>query len=440
MKTICIRGVLCILLAAFASLSSLAQEPAAAAAKEEAIEIPEGSRVHIEHGDEGYQLFFNDEPYFIKGAGYKKHMDELVAAGANSIRTWSASNLKRLLDQAQENGLTVCVGLWLGQERHGFDYGDPEEVARQLEKCRFYVNRYKNHPALLLWGVGNEAEWITGTNALVYQAINDIAKMIEEEDPHHPQMTVIGEIGTNAVKVSYLQRLCPNIDILGINSFGGLRTLPRRLEQSGWIRPYVVTEFGPLGPWEAKRTAWGAELEQTTTAKGPFYYSSYMSGILGKPNCLGSYVFLWGFKHEATPTWFSMFTLDGEKFSPVEYMTRAWSGKWPANRAPEIAPIVCTADRIKVSRNKEFHASVVATDPDNDPLTYRWELVSETKRKNKDRTTTTVMKPIYQGVKSTEGNRAVFKSPKRAGMFRLFVYVTDGNGNAASANMPFFVK
>ena len=38
------------------------------------------------------------EPYFVKGAGGEKHLDELVAAGGNSIRTWTTNGLDEILD------------------------------------------------------------------------------------------------------------------------------------------------------------------------------------------------------------------------------------------------------------------------------------------------------------------------------------------------------
>ena len=57
-------------------------------------------------------------------------MEALAAAGANSVRTWSTDGAGDILDEAPRHGLTVTVGIWLGHERHGFDYGNAEAVAR----------------------------------------------------------------------------------------------------------------------------------------------------------------------------------------------------------------------------------------------------------------------------------------------------------------------
>ena len=117
-----------------------------------------GNIVTLEKMDDGYQLLRNGEPYYIKGAGTNSHLEELVASGGNSIRTWSADGVGTLLDDAHALGLTVTVGFWLGHERHGFRYNNPDMVQQQFEKCQAAVRRYKDHPAVLMWAIGNEME------------------------------------------------------------------------------------------------------------------------------------------------------------------------------------------------------------------------------------------------------------------------------------------
>ena len=56
----------------------------------------------------------NGKPYFVKGAVGSVHLDELVAAGGNSIRAGVDS-----LDRAQASGLTVLAGLPFGKQRNG---------------------------------------------------------------------------------------------------------------------------------------------------------------------------------------------------------------------------------------------------------------------------------------------------------------------------------
>ena len=169
--------------------------------------------------------------------------------------TWSRCST------AQELGLTVTVGIWLGQERQGFNYNDPGSVRQEVEKARAFFRRYRRHPALLMWGLGNEMEG-SGDNPVIWRTVNEIARVAKSEDPDHPTMTVIAEAGGR--KISQFMSLCPDIDVLGINSYGGLPTLPKRLADAGLNRPYVITEFGPPGPWEVRKTSWGAPVEPTS--------------------------------------------------------------------------------------------------------------------------------------------------------------------------------
>ena len=77
--------------------------------------------VRIEKSQNGFKLYKNNESYYIKGAGAKSNFNEVKNAGANSIRVWSTNN-KSYLDSAHKYGLTVTLGLWVAQERNGFNY------------------------------------------------------------------------------------------------------------------------------------------------------------------------------------------------------------------------------------------------------------------------------------------------------------------------------
>lgn len=260
------------------------------------------SVVKVRKTAEGFALVRNGQPYFIKGGGGEHYLETLQVSGGNSLRTWGADDLEPLLDRAQQLGLTVTIGIWLGQERQGFNYGDAAQVRGEFEKTRRFVRRYRKHPALLMWGLGNEMEG-SGENPLIWRAVNNLAKMVKEEDPDHPTMTVIAELGANGSKVKHFVELCPDVDVLGINSYAGLASLPQRLQVADMNRPYVVTEFGPPGPWEVRKTAWNAPIESTSTHKAETYLANYRSAIGSQAGkCLGSYAFLWGSKMEATPT------------------------------------------------------------------------------------------------------------------------------------------
>ena len=231
------------------------------------------------------------------------------------------------------SGFPSTVGIWLGHERHGFDYSDSAQVDEQFNKARETILQYKDHPAVLLWGIGNEMEGFeAGDNPLIWKAVNDIAAMAREIDPAHPTMTVTAEIGGG--RIAGVHEQCPAIDIHGINSYGGAMSLPERLRVAGATKPYILTEFGPPGSWETAVTDWGAPLEPTSTEKAAHYRANYEHAVVNQPGlALGAYAFNWGFKMEATATWFGMFLANGSRLAAVDTMTELWSGAALSNRA-----------------------------------------------------------------------------------------------------------
>ena len=398
----------------------------------------QGSVVQVTKTDKGWVMLRNGEPYFIKGAGGTRHHEKLVAFGGNSVRTWGADNAGEILDRAHALGLTVTVGIWLEHERHGFDYNDKAAVAAQLEAARAVVEKHKDHPALLMWGLGNEMEG-DGKNPAIWKAVNDIAKMVKQIDPNHPTMTVLAEIGDP--KLDNFKQFCPDIDVLGVNSYGGLMTLGERLAARNLDRPFVPTEFGPLGQWEVGMTGWGVPVELTSTQKAKFCSEAYMASVVGYPElCLGGYVFNWGNKQEVTPTWYSLILEDGDATETVDAMSRHWTGQWPENRAPSISPIEMPGvDLNKVVAGSENRATVTARDPDGDKLTYTWVVQSEStdRKTGGDFEQTPPTHP--EAILKQAGSNVLFKAPETSGGYRLFVYIRDGKGRVATANLPFFV-
>ncbi|MEO1512771.1 MAG: glycoside hydrolase family 2 TIM barrel-domain containing protein, partial [Planctomycetota bacterium] len=322
-----------------------------------------------------YQLLRGGEPYFVNGAGGQSHLDVLVEAGGNSIRTWHIDDAERLLDEAHALGITVTMGIWLGHERHGFDYSDPQQVAAQRSMVERAVLDLKDHPALLMWGLGNEVA-LVGDPRKLFPHIESLAAMVQELDPNHPVMTVIAGAGED--KIRALAELCPSIDVVGVNEYGEASHVPGLLESSGYTGPYLLTEFGPRGWWESPETDWGAQIEETSAEKMASYRRNYESAVASQPGrCLGSYVFLWGQKQEATSTWFGMFLEDGSRTPVVDTMTRLWTGREPADPAPVVRSIICRIARREIGPGERFSASVDVFDPNGDELTVDWVIVAE---------------------------------------------------------------
>lgn len=395
--------------------------------------------VRVVKTDAGYQLTRDGEPYFIKGAGGDGSRKLLAAAGGNSVRTWGAENLGPVLDEAHKHGLSVAVGIWLGHERHGFNYNDADQVARQAETVREAVQRYKDHPAVLLWALGNEMEgYEKGDNAAIWSAINNLATLTKKLDPNHPTMTVVAEIGGDRVK--NIHRLCPDIDIVGINSYGGVASLPNRYKDAGGTKPYILTEYGPAGVWETKKNAWGVAPELTSTEKAERYRTAYQEAVAGaKGQCLGSYAFTWGNKQEATATWFGMLLPDGSRLGAVDVMTEMWTGKAPEHHCPKLESLKLNgADQ--VDPEVTVQATLAVSHPDGDALKVKWVLQREAFTLGTGGDAEEELPTYPDAILKADAKQAEVRLPKTPGGYRLFVFVHDEHGGAAVANVPLKVK
>ena len=406
-----------------------------------------GTRAHaqatpvelIEHQAGNWQLLRAGESFFVQGAGGDGPVDQLAAAGANCIRTWGIGDeTQALLDEAQTYRLCVVAGHWLGHTEHGFDYHDDAMLVEQRARVRRDVLRHRDHPALLLWGIGNEMEGFAGgDDPAVWAHVQALAAMIHELDPYHPTMTVTAEIGGDRVRA--VNELCPDIDIMGVNSYGGLPSLPERYREAGGFKPLLITEFGPPGTWEIPMAACGAPPELTSTQKARAYHDAYAVGCLDAADlCLGGFAFTWGSKIEATSTWYGMFLPTGEKLAAVDAMTEIWSGQPPANLCPEIVSFSLTGPDI-VQPGDTLRIQLQARDPERASLTARWSVTGELDPNAPPGASQPAPLELDDILRDTSINGATLIAPA-GGLYRAYLVVDDGAGAAATASVPFRVE
>ncbi len=405
------------------------------------------SKVELKQVDGRYRLFVNGEEFFVKGAGCEFGPCYQVAAhGGNSFRTWRTDNSRRsgreVLDEAWEHGLMVMMGLDVARERHGFDYDDQEAVAAQLEQFRKEVMELKDHPALLGWGIGNELN-LRYTNKKVWDAVNDIARMIKEVDGNHVTTTMLAGIGPD--EVAYISANCPDLDFLSVQFYGDIVNLRQRLDEAGYHGPYLVTEWGATGHWEVSQTEWGSPIEQTSTEKAEAIKHRYQAAILSDDvNCMGSYVFLWGQKQERTPTWYGLFTEAGEKTEVINVMEYFWTGRWPEHVAPRLHDINIEGkggrfDNVFLERGMEYTVQLMIEHNDPESLSVRAEIMPEPTELSDGGDYEPRPKSIDGLIIAAQNGSIRFNAPAQKGAYRVLVYVTDEHNHAATANIPFYV-
>lgn len=404
-----------------------------------------------------YTLHRGGVPYYIKGAAANNFHVQVAAYGGNTIRTYSINDSTgRWLDSADAHGITVCLGLGV-KKLQEMNYADTTAVRLQFENMRNQVIAFKDHPALLMWAIGNETDanynpLDTAYNIAYWDALNDIGRMIHETDTNHLTTCVL--VNSDLKKIQLLKERFTELDILSINSYApNLPGVPGNLQTAGWTKPYMITEFGPRGTWQMnpepkRKMPWGALVEQTSTEKAVVYRQACLDHIAANAsnNCLGGFVFVWGFQSTGdVVTWYGLYNRLGEAFGATDEMQYVWTGTYPSNRAPVIRTRDSllfngkrAEDTVIVEANSLNTGWVRASDPDNDSLRYEWLIIPE--NSNMAGGDTTASLPALPGlIVSQNADSARFTAPAASGNYRLYVYAHDQRGKIANACIPFKV-
>jgi hypothetical protein len=226
--------------------------------------------------------------------------------------------------------------------------------------------------------------------------------------------------------------------------YADIINLPQYLREAAWEGPYMVTEWGATGHWEIARTDWGVPIENDSSTKAGFYLKRFDAAIRSDRNqCVGSYVFLWGQKQERTPTWYGMFLEGGEETATVDVLHYIWNGTWPANRSPQVAGAWLDGrtayQNVHLKPGQTSVARMEASDPDHDALSYRWEVMEESKDLKWGGDFETKPRCLPDLISEANKSEIAMKAPAKPGAYRLFGYVYDGKGHAGHINIPFQV-
>jgi hypothetical protein len=406
-----------------------------------------------------YSLTVNGQPYEVKGVGLGYKNDEQVKAlheaGGNTFRTWGTKNLEQELAIAEELGLMIAVGLRTGKELQGFDYNDEAAVAKQFTRVTKIIEQYKDHPNILIWMIANEPNLLfdgqgntKAVNPKVYKALGEIIDYIHDNDPNHP--VTFSLAGAEPKDIAQVIKYAPNIDIISVQVYGNLVTVPAKIAQSNIDKPYMVTEFGPMGHWELPTTEWGREIEEPSGIKAAGMAKRMQDIIIDDKTgkIIGSFAFFWGQKQERTPTWYGMFNQSGEQTASIDELTRIWTVQYPANRAPQSMAI--TIDDLSAVENVRLQVGAQATvkvhvaDPEQAALRHQWVLMKEVAIRSQGGHFEAKPDELTLEILDTKMNddyvEMTFKAPDKAGEYRLFNYAHDGNNKVGNANIPFVVE
>ena len=403
--------------------------------------------VYIKSENGTYRLYRNGKPFFVKGASGFTNLKALSEAGGNTIRVWDTTNISGILDSAQAYRLAVIVGLPMPYNQNMDDfYNSDAKVAAHYKNLTATVNRYKHHPAVLAWCIGNELTFPYKPNYnRFYDAFNHVVDMIHRDDPNHPATTTI--INFQRKNIACI-KFRTAIDFILLNIFGDIKHLKYNLKDFNWLwkGPFLVTEWGIDGPWyPSDQTAWGSYVENSSSKKAEQYEAIYQKQMpVTDPRFLGSLVFYWGQKQEYTPTWFSSFDKAGKRSETVNSMGYLWTGLKQAAKAPPLKYVLLnqlgSKDNILLAGNITARGDVYLQGTDTANITYKWQLFPEDYHQVNDIYSQKDASPIPNlFITDSTSKHITFRTPDKEGPYRLYVYAYNRQNCFASCNIPFYV-
>lgn len=398
-----------------------------------------------ESGD--HFLSIKGEPYYIKGVCKSGALDKVAAAGGNTIRTYSAmianNTTKSVLDMAQSLGIKVVLGIDLPKETDSFTYSSNYDLFKSyyFENFKKQINEFKNHPALLMWAVGNEVD-VVGCTEDVYKAINEVSEYIKMVDPYHPITSV--HAGASEGKITGIMQYAPCVDVVSANVYKGIDLAYNHIiTNAKWQGPYMITEYSVNQPSEelaSENVVFGnTVIEKPDYLKAQDYYDRYINCIIkNRSKCLGSFAFATNDTYRGTHTWYNFFLESDYKNTTVyDALYYAWNGRKRDNVAPIVKSIKLMGrdaqSEIGVECGGTAYFDLEYEDKDGDQLAFKYEI----RKSDMNFLPQPISGVTFETDPENLSSVKVSGLPSEEGIYRLYVYVYDGNGNIGYGNIPF---
>ena len=403
------------------------------------------SQVYVAKVDKSFKLFRNGKPFYLKGASGSSFIKELADINGNTLRVYDTTNLAGKLDEAQRYHLAVIVDIPIsGNTAGNFFYKSKANREKLKRQVKSFVKTYRDHPALLMWNLGNEILYPLNIRKNDFVAtFNDLIDIIHEVDPNHPISTSVS--GTSHSQTLGIHLFSPKLDIIAFNTFSSIKDVENLMFQISLVtncKPYYISEWGTRGPWDQKTNLWKSLLELNSTEKSKEYRYYYEHFIKNNTDCLGSLAFYWGHKIEGTPSWFNIFDEHGNK-SPIYYtLAQLWNGdstfEMPIKETPNIlidgnfsTTPVCDSNALISLKLTEFKGS-------ESIKRIKWSLYKEGWGRKEwhldDLAECQDVNKVFDPATPVE-----LLTPDEQGPYRLFVYLYDDDHNYVTTNLPLYI-
>ncbi|MDP3723594.1 MAG: carboxypeptidase regulatory-like domain-containing protein [Candidatus Omnitrophota bacterium] len=319
-------------------------------------------------------LFVDGKRYLIKGVGYaptpigqtpdagfgdyepytqpivQRDFPLLAQMSVNTVRVWGRFDLARrewvegetyriertydntalLDDGAEPFGMKVCAGFWIPYQ---IAFSNTWATERLTEEFRGYVTRYRFEPALLMWVIGNENNFVNGYDWRWYQFANALAKVAYEAEgnTYHPvaiveaDLETIGtpDLASDDAHLSY-------VDLIGINAYRGKSWAPFFSSYTAKTKkPLWISEYG-IDAWDTTRD------QEDQAAQVDYDVKGWLEIFRARARCVGATVMAYsdewwkdkGFPPEALAAHLSLHDDGGFNLSalPDGFANEEWWG------------------------------------------------------------------------------------------------------------------
>ncbi len=233
--------------------------------------VPDGSYRYVVNGQAriligmGYNPIYRQLTDAQRAARYDRDFAMLCQAGVNTILGWDADKGYQqdkfdqlTLDSASRHDLGVVMPFYLPAEG---TYLDPVFLNQLIDQAKAKVMRYKDHPALRMWGVGNEVldDMQEATMAEPFATFYAwLADVVHALDPNHPVIFRGAEDTHTATMAEAAGRDGKDRPwlVFGANIYSDrLAQMLGAWPSRSFNKPLFVTEFGAEENWPGGRAA-----------------------------------------------------------------------------------------------------------------------------------------------------------------------------------------
>jgi hypothetical protein len=227
----------------------------------------------------GYNPIYGRLRYDQRAGAYYRDFKLLCQAGVNTITGWDADKGfeqdtfgELILDAAYKYGIGVVMPFYLPVNG---DYANPAFDDQLMTNAEAKITRYKNHPALRMWGVGNEvlADMPPDRQPAFMDFFLRLIDLFHSQDANHP---VIYRDAEDRSVPLIADALAGSGDmrpwfLYGMNIYNkDPGPLLDAWPSHGLNRPLLVSEFGFEAPFGDARAQGYAMMWRSIRARSPF--------------------------------------------------------------------------------------------------------------------------------------------------------------------------